>query len=99
MPICYFCKAKFQSEKDHLYESKFLHKCHFCLETTLQKVRLHLSPIPLVGRGKIYRLGKEYWVLRTSLVRCWKCFKALSREESEKLLIEKYSKALAVFGD
>lgn len=55
------------------------------------KVRFHLSLVSLVERGKICRLGREYWVLRTSLVRCWKCFKALSRSESERILIKKYS--------
>jgi hypothetical protein len=91
MPICYFCREKYQREKDHLYDGLFLHKCNYCLETTLIKVRFHLSSVLLDGHGKIYRLEKKYRVLRTSIVRCWKCFKALTREQSQKMLIEKYS--------
>jgi len=93
MPKCQFCKTTYPIGKEHLFDSKVYFSCRICGAVTLIKVRLHLSPVTVEGKAKIYRLGdsKEWWVLRCSIMRCWKCFKPLSREESEKIMIEKYS--------
>jgi hypothetical protein len=94
MRICHLCKAQFKTARDlkfHTFDGHFLYNCRVCGERTFVTVRLHLSHTHVPGAGKIYRLGREFYLLRSSIVRCWKCFKGLNREQSEKMVIEKYS--------
>jgi len=113
MRECHYCGFTASTEKqikDHVFDGALLYSCRMCGEATNIRVRLHISRIPggLVNENNgecreendnfVYRLGKKYWLRRGSLVRCLKCFKSLSRFDSEALIIKKYSIPTMVTG-